>query len=606
MRKGNFYPKGVKAVDGAIQFVFRMERAAKDVAIAFFAGTKELLRIPIPDDCRHGLLYSVVIDDLPKEADSYCYYAGESWAADCYAGGVIGMKPYGREKGPLRYALPGKPYDWEEDGRPEHPYGRCVIYGIHVRGFTRHTSSGVRRKGTFAGVVEKLPYLKELGVTTLELMPAYEFDEYEKPQAQYLQEEQAKINYWGFKAGYYYAPKSAYAHGKDARTEMKDMVRILHKSGIEVLMQFYFPESCAVGEIMDILRFWAEEYHIDGFHLIGRRIDSSVPAADPFLKDTKIILEQCAADEIPAETGGAGCRNLAVWQESFTKDMRRALKGDEGCLKPLLFHLGHNHKNAAIVNAIAGYNGFTLYDMVSYDRKHNEANGEDNRDGTDCNDSWNCGAEGKTRKRTVQMLRCRQMYNAMTLVLLSQGTPYIQSGSEFGQTQEGNNNPYCQDNRLTWLNWKLLHTNRLLFDHVRWLIRLRRAHKIFHREEPLQGLDYLGSGCPDISFHGKEAWKPETDYYNRHAAVMYCGKYAKDREGNADADFYLACNMHWEPHRFALPKLPRGMVWKLVLDTADMQEYSGTQCRPKAIAAGSLIDTEERSIQLYESGKKEE
>lgn len=602
MRKGSYYPKGVTVADRGVQFVFKIEQPATDVKIGIFDGDQELMRVSVPADCRQGQMYSVILEEFPRSADGYCYYVDEKEIPDPYARGVAGMSHYGKEKGTLRYTLPGRVYDWQGDMPLGHLYSDTVIYGIHVRGFTKHSSSGVRKKGTFAGVREKLPYLKELGITAVELMPAYEFDEIEKTEGLYQKETETKINYWGFKSGYYYAPKSAYAYGKDASAEMKDMVRALHKAGIEVLMQFYFPDGESQGEILDILRFWVEEYHIDGFHLIGGKLPSQALGTDPFLKDTKLIGNYFPLDEIYKDKERVYKRNLAFWRENFISDMRKALKGDEGCLDAMLFHLGDNEEKAGVVNAISGYGGFTLQDLVSYERKHNEENGEDNKDGDDCNYSWNCGVEGKTRKRAVQLLRRRQMRNALAFVFLSQGTPYLQSGDEFGQTQRGNNNPYCQDNAVTWLDWKLLKTNYDFYEYTKALIAFRKGHGVFHREQTLKGIDYLGCGSPDISFHGEEAWKPVLDYYSRHVGVLYCGKYAADRDGKEDADFYVVYNMHWEPHEFALPKLHKGKEWRLCMDTALPASYIVYEDEEKP--AVSAIVAGERSIQIYQAEKR--
>lgn len=599
MRKGNFYPKGVTATGKSFQFVFQIKSPASDVRIMVYAGEKELMSIPVPDSYRQGRMYSVLVEDIPREADSYRYYVDGVAVADLYARGVTGMREYGREKGEIRYQLPGKVYDWTEDKAPRRPYSESVIYGIHVRGFTRHTSSGVKKKGTFAGVQEKIPYLKELGITAVALMPAWEFDEFERIQGQYQKEDREKINYWGFKQGYYYAPKSAYAYGKDASSEVKDMIRALHKAGIEVLMQLYFPEDYPVGEIPDILHFWVEEYHVDGFHLIGKRLPPSLLFPDPFLQDTKLIFEYFSREEIHREAARVSGKNLGFWQEGFTRDMRRALKGDSGCVRAMLHCLRNNEENVGIINCMAGYNGFTLMDLVSYDRKHNEDNGEDNRDGTDQNNSWNCGAEGRSRKRTVQMLRQKQVRNALSLLFLSQGTPYLQSGDEFGQTQEGNNNPYCQDNAVTWIDWKLLRSGRKMYEFTRNLIAFRLAHGVFRQEKPLQGMDYLSYGCPDISVHGREAWRPSLDSDSFYAGVMYCGRYVKNPDGREDSSFYTAYNMHWEPHEFALPKISRDMQWQLCLDTALSEAVQEEEVR-----AGSVIVAEGRSVRVYRAEKK--
>ena len=603
MRRGNYYPKGVTVTEGRTQFVFCAEKSRKEIEIGIFTGEKELARIAVPEDCRQGQLYSVVVEKLPKGADSYCYYVDQKSLPDPYAKGVAGMRSYGKAKGRLRYILPEEAYDWEEDRFPRHSYGNSVIYGIHVRGFTKHSSSEVRKKGTFAGLQEKIPYLKELGITAVELMPAYEFDEMEPVELPFGEDGGSKINYWGFKEGYYYAPKSAYAYSIDAAAEMKGMVKALHKADIEVLMQFYFPESCRISEIPDILHFWTQEYHIDGFHLLGENLPLSVLVSDPFLKDTKLICDRFPTDAFRRERDFS--RNCALWRESFTNDMRGLLKGDGGCLESMIFHLQDNEERMGIVNTIAGYNGFTLYDLVSYEGKHNEENGEDNRDGADQNFSWNCGVEGKTRKRAVQMLRSRQMRNALALVFLSQGTPYLQSGDEFGQTQRGNNNPYCQDNAVTWLDWRRLRANRDLYEYTKQLICFRNGHPVFHREQVLKGIDYRSFGSPDISFHGREAWKPMLDYSYRHIGVMYCGKYAEDEHGQPDADFYVAYNMHWEPHEFALPKIPKGMRWKLCMDTALPGSGMDEREEPEAVSDNYIL-AEARSIQIYQTEKRKE
>ncbi|WWR17385.1 alpha-amylase family glycosyl hydrolase [Lachnospiraceae bacterium JLR.KK008] len=606
MRDKSYYPKGVTVVDRGIQFVFKIEEPAADIKIGIFAGERELMRVPVSESCRQGQMYSVLLEDLPEKADSYCYYADGREICDFYARGVVGMRCYGQEKGALRYELPRGSYEWGDEVRPLHSYGQSVIYGLHVRGFTKHTSSAVKKKGTFAGVREKIPYLRELGITAVELMPAYEFDEIDKTESTYQKEAEIKINYWGFKAGYYYAPKSAYAYGRNAAAEMKDMVRELHKAGIEVLMQFYFPEKTAAAEIPDILRFWVEEYHIDGFHLIGGDAPVVILATDPFLKDTKLIGTHLPLEKIYPKKKGSWNRNLAFWRESFPYDMRKALKGDEGCINAMLSHLQDNEEKAGVVNAIAGYGGFTLQDLVSYDRKHNEENGEENKDGESYNNSWNCGVEGSTRKRSIRLLRRQQMRNALGLVFLSQGVPYLQSGDEFGQTQNGNNNPYCQDNSVTWLDWKLLKSNQDFVDYTKKLIGFRRNHAVFHREQVLKGIDYLGYGNPDISFHGEEAWKPALDHSSRHVGVLYCGKYAQNKGGEKDSDFYVVYNMHWEPHEFALPKLRKEMEWKLCMDTSVPTGYLSEEEEEAVSLSGGIALAGARTIQIYQSRKKEE
>ena len=610
MRKGTFYQKGITILEKGVQFVFKIENEAKKIEIGLWAGEKELERIEVPKEYRQGQLYSVVLEKLPEHADSYCYYADGALIADFYAKALAGLREYGAEKKAIRYLFPKQEYDWSGDTTPSYTYGQLIIYGLHVRGFTKHTSSGVKRKGTFAGIREKIPYLTELGITAVDLMPAYEFDEIEKKEGKYQKDPvETTVNYWGFKEGYYYAPKSAYSYSGDTVTEMKDMIKALHKAGIEVIMQFYFPGKVNCSEIAEILRFWVNEYHVDGFHLLGERIPEEVIGADPLLKRTKLIGNHFpAADNLSLLKSGFE-KNTALWRYDFTYDIRKALKGDEGCMSSLLSHLQDNPDGIGAIHTIAGYDGFTLNDLVTYERKHNEENGEENQDGTDYNCSWNCGVEGKTRKRSIQLLRRKQMKNALALVMLAQGTPYLRSGDEFGQTQGGNNNPYCQDNEVTWLDWKLQKSNRDFFDYARALIAFRKEHVVFHREQRLKGLDYLGYGCPDISFHGEDAWKPVLEHYSRCVGVMYSGKYALNDKGQADADFYVAINMHWEPHEFALPKSEKEKEWQLCLDTAAIGGFIGSgeedesDKKEEIISSGKIV-VEERSIVVCMSGKR--
>lgn len=623
MRQGAYYPLGVSAVSDGVQFVWEAI-SEKPCEIGIFQEGRELFKIPVPVKYRTGQIYSVIVSGLPKEADGYCYYAGGKVLTDLYAGRVLGMNGYGRKKERIWSGFPEYGYDWGEDAPLEIPYENSVIYGLHVRGFTKHASSNVQNRGTFAGITEKIPYLKELGITAIELMPAYEFDEMIEEESAFLQEGETKINYWGYTPGYYFAPKSAYCAAKDPDIEVKDMVKALHQQGIEVILQFYFPESIKRFLIPEIIHFWVREYHIDGVHLLGENLPLSVLVEDSFLARTKLL----AADWPLQGLTGAGkfpFRNLGCFQNNFMYDMRKFLKGDEDCLERMLYHMRHNADEAGIVNYMAFYNGFTLQDMVSYERKHNEENGENNGDGTDYNFSWNCGAEGRSRKKAVHALRRKQIRNALVFLLLAQGTPYIQSGDEFGQTQNGNNNPYCQDNRTTWLDWNLLEKNAGLFTFVKKLLSFRKEHPVFHKDKPLRMMDYLGCGYPDISYHGEDVWKAALENYNRHVGILYCGKYAlKDRK-NEDDYFYAAFNMYWEPRNFALPKLPKGLEWQLCLDTAKEEGFQekASVAKPEA-AAGEKPGTEEkpewekksdfrqaatvvgRTVQLYQSIKKNE
>jgi glycogen operon protein len=246
-------------------------------------------------------------------------------------------------------------------------------------------------------------------------------------------------------------------------------------------------------------------------------------------------------------------------------DMRRLLKGDEGMLYEVMKHMRINPSTNGVINYITNYYGFTMADLFSYDRKYNEANGEDNKDGVDYNFSWNCGAEGSTRKKQVLALREKQIRNAFILLMLSQGTPFFYMGDEFGNSQKGNNNPYCQDNEITWLNWKDLNKNKEIYSFVKELISLRKNTGVFHLPKECMIMDYKSCGCPDISYHGEEAWKPSWEHYSRQIGFMLCGDYAEGCEGKY---YFVAVNMHWEDHEFALPKLPKKKVWKKLMTTS--------------------------------------
>ena len=433
--------------------------------------------------------------------------------------------------------------------------------------------------------MEKIPYLKDLGITAVELMPVTEFDEVMMSSSgngfhDAKPEPTGYINYWGYGPSYLYTVKSAYAsHGEmSAESEFKTLVKELHRAGIECIPELYFTGKELPGEIVSVLRYWVEEYHVDGFHLLGFP-NLLLAAEDPFLKRTKLFAENWneVMDRRPKKgyiTPGDGPvsvaeKNLAEYNMQFMEDMRRFLKGDEGMLQAFEFRNRRNPAEYAVVNYMANTNGFTLMDAVSYDRKHNEKNGEENRDGSDYNYSWNCGAEGPTRKKKIVELRKQLIKNAYLLLFLSQGVPLLMAGDEFGNSQDGNNNAYCQDNAVSWLNWKLLETHKDQVEFVKRLIAFRKSHKMFHMDREPRIMDYKSCGRPDVSYHGENAWKPEFENFRRQFGILYWGAYAKKPDGTDDANFYVLYNMHWEPHMFGLPHLPKGAKWHVICSTAD-------------------------------------
>lgn len=546
------------------------------------------IKIPFPEENRTGSVYSMLLRDYQDRECSYLFYQGEHIFQDPYCRKLENSNRYGAVKKNLsKCKVQDSVYAWEGDTSLRTPYEDMILYSLHVRGFTKHRSSNVKCRGTYAGIVEKIPYLKELGITSLLLMPAYEFDELlvqenntqpmsmEQAVASYMQELPVqddgavqeityKINYWGYQKGLYYIPKSGYAYSKDAVTEYKDMVKTMHQNGIEVLMQFYFPTDVSPIEMIDIMKYWVLEYHIDGFHVMGVNLPIELFMQEPLLAETKILTEQ---EFHPQQNHSVGCRHLGRMTEGFLYDIRKFLKGDSNMMNPFLFYIRNNGSETGVVNYIAKWDGFRLADLVSYNHKHNEPNGEDNQDGTDYNCSWNCGAEGRSRKKNILELRTRQMKNAMTLLFLSQGTPLLYSGDEFGNTQEGNNNPYCQDNAVAWIKWNQMESGKELLAYTKMLIRLRKEHPILHSAAPLKGIDYLSCGYPDISFHGREAWRPDTGSASRSMGIMYCGYYGQIDGVKDDTLFYIGINMHWEVHNLGLPQPPKGKMWTLISST---------------------------------------
>lgn len=589
----SIYPLGACFMPEGLHISAVCGRGAEYGVLLFDKKNKDGIKIPFLAESRRGNICSMMLKGYQDRSCSYLLYRDEELFQDPYAGALINERKYGEKKErPSRCRVYEPSYEWEEDKAPVIPYEDSIFYMLHVRGFTKHRSSGVHARGTYAGIVEKIPYLKELGVTALLLMPTYEFDEVLKQDVKPLSMEQAitaykelpksdeeasvRINYWGYQEGLYFMPKYAYANSKDAVTEFKDMVKNCHRNGIEVMMQFYFPPSVDHMKILQILNYWVLEYHIDGFQLLGVNIAMDMLRRDPLFAETKLLGEQNTAaffDDAKKAGENSEYRNFGFMNEAFLYDIRKLLKGDAGMINSLIRLNRENPASNGVVNYIAKQDGFRLCDLVSYDKKHNEANGEDNRDGNSFNYSWNCGVEGKTRKKNILNLRLRQMKNAMTFLLLSQGTPLIYSGDEFADSQEGNNNPYCQDNTVCWLKWNQGGIGEELSDYTRKLIHFRKEHAIFHMKEPLRGTDYLSCGYPDVSFHGKDAWRPDTGAESRSIGILFCRRYeSANGEIEEPLFFYIGINMHWEPYVFGLPQMPKGKEW-VRLFTTNTQEW---------------------------------
>lgn len=610
-RPGHTLPFGVSEVEEGVQFSICLPGVRECYLLLYRKGQKRLAaRICLSERYMRGSVRSIVFTEIEGNKDphavaavlseqyEYLYEADGRKVTDPFAACIRGREKWGRrtnasEDTSLRGVITLEEYDWEEEFPLRIPYHESILYQLHIRGFTKHSSSGVRHKGTFAGLQEKIPYLKELGVNGVLLLPCYEFDEIQSRQTQALGRPQnvpetvrqstvhssideknttVRINYWGYGGShtFYMAPKASYASDPlHPVHEMKDMIHAMHQAGIEVLLDIYFSPGMNVWDMSDCLRRWILEYHIDGFRVNQEVIPSLNLVSDPVLSGVKILASYWD-EQVMGQAGILRQENaLAEYNEGFMNTARRFLKSDEGQVEAFANCFRRNPSSHAVINFMTYVNGFTMMDLVSYDVKHNDENGEMNQDGTQYNYSWNCGVEGKTRKKTVLARRMCQMRNAFLMMLLSQGTPMLLAGDEFGNTQNGNNNPYCQDNLTTWLDWRKLETHREIWEYVHKLIRFRKAHPVLHPEQELRLFDVKSCGMPDLSIHGTQAWRADFSYYSRMLGMLYYGEYAQKENGETDDSVYIIFNMYWEARSFDLPNLPQDKEWYPVIETYD-------------------------------------
>lgn len=558
------------------------------------------LEIPLPKKERIGCISAVKVTDICAGKYAYNYKIGEKIFLDPYAEAVEGRETFGAEmetdSHAVRGLIPARPVMISK--ALNRPYEQMMLYKLHVRGFTKDSSSKVKKKGTFAGVKEKIPYLQELGINAVELMPAYEFFEWssikEKEYQYPAPQKEKKVNYWGYGTkALYCAPKAAFAASKNPVQEFAELVDALHAAGIECLMEFCFAPGTTAGFARTVLHRWMLNYQIDGFHLIGDGALAEELAKDALLKKTKLIFLGFDAETI-YHGKRPWFRNLGEHNQGYQEHMRRFLKGDEGSLEGFAYYLKRTPDTHGVINYLADHDGFTLADMVSYEQRHNLENGEDNQDGCRENYTWNCGAEGNTRKPAIRLLREHQLRNAILLLLTSQGTPMLYGGDEFGNSQKGNNNAWCQDNKVGWLDWKAAVKNKSFADFVKKAIAFRKQHPALLGEREPRLLDYKAYGCPDMSFHSQRAWYSEMEHNCRFIGVMYCGDYFTDAAGKKDDMVYLAYNMHWNSHELALPGLPEKKNWYLCADSSKEQTFLETE-EQKQIS-GKTVKVPPRSI----------
>ena len=634
-RPGIYTLNGASAMLHAVNFTIHSANATGCSVVLFKRGeTEPYAEIPIPDSYRIGDTWSIMIYDLDIYEIEYCYrFTGEYDPRkghlfdpkvnilDPYARAVTGQSVWGKKSGAsdcYHARVCTDKFDWGTYHKINIDFSDLVIYELHVRGFTHSLTSKVKHPGTFDGVIEKIPYLKKLGVNAIELMPVFEFDE--------LYEERHHngdllMNYWGYNTTCFFAPNTSYASSSEYNhegDELKNLIRICNENGILVFLDVVFNHTSEGNEdgtvfsfkgldnsvyymltpdgkyvnfsgcgntmncnhpivqqfIMECLRYWVIEYRVDGFRfdlasILGRSEDGTpmenppllkTIAYDPILSSVKLIAEAWDAGGLYQVGSFPSWNRWAEWNGRYRDDLRCFLKGDNGTAWAAvqritgsadLYPPEMRGQNAS-VNFLTCHDGFTMYDLYSYNHKHNEANGWNNTDGDNSNTSWNCGFEGETSDKAVNDLRMRMIKNAFLTLLCSRGAVMFFAGDEFCNTQFGNNNAYCQDNEVSWLDWTRLKKYREIHDFVSDMIAFRKKHKILRHKTSPSSL-----GFPDISVHNTYAWNSQFKNDDHVIGVMFAGR---DEKSGDDAVF-IGINAYWETCSIELPKLPDGYVW---------------------------------------------
>ncbi|MCR4589567.1 MAG: glycogen debranching protein GlgX [Lachnospiraceae bacterium] len=671
IRPGFYDLMGATAIPCGVNFTISSNQATKIELLLFKRDAKKPYAvIPFPNNYRIGNVYSMIVFDLDIEDFEYAYrvdgpndpkrglvFDKTKVLLDPYAKAVTGQHEWGTAVNSEYHARVVKNnFDWGNSEMPLTPMEDLIIYEMHVRGFTKDESSGVQegRNGTFEGVQEKIPYLKELGVTAVELMPIFEFDEILGRRDFHGRE---LMDYWGYNTVCFFAPNTSYASAREHNREgsqLKSLIRSFHDNGIEVFLDVVFNHTAEGNEngpyisfkgldnniyymltpdgyyynfsgcgntlncnhpivqkmIRDCLRYWVTAYRVDGFRfdlatILGRNEDGSPMSEPPLLQSlafdailgkVKLIAEAWDAGGLYQVGSFPSWNRWAEWNGRYRDDMRAFLKGDSGKAwaaanrmigSPDLYNGDARTYNAS-VNFLVCHDGFTLHDLYVYNEKHNEENNWGNTDGINDNLSWNCGVEGETTDKEVRTLRRRMMRNAMAALLLSRGTPMFFMGDEFGNSQGGNNNAYCQDNYISWLDWTKLDLNIKFHDYVRDMIKFRKAHIAIRKEcEPCSLM------FPTTSVHGVNPWNADFNNDTHYVGVMFAGRKPK---GRGDDIVYVAMNTYWEDMEITLPELSisSGLRWLTAIDTFEEEPFmKGKKEAP------SRITVRQRSIMVF-------
>lgn len=648
IRPGFFRMYGACVASNGVSFTINSHGATRCTLLLFKPqAPKPYARIPFPDSYRIGDTYSMLVFDIKPDEFEYAFsfdgpyepakgllFNEENVLLDPYSRAVTGQrkwgeKPEGGKDFEYRARVVKSSFDWGNIKQLEQPFEDLVIYETHVRGYTKDKSSGVSAPGTFAGLKDKIPYLKDLGINAVELMPIFEFDEMESAR---VVDGVQLYNYWGYNTVSFFAPNTSYAFNEEHNhegDELKSLIKALKENGIEVILDVVFNHTAEGNEmgpcfsfkgidnnvyymltpdahyynfsgcgnvmncnhpvvrsfIIDCLRHWAIEYRVDGFRfdlasILGRD-QNGAPMAnppileslafDPVLGKMKLIAEVWDAGGLYQVGSFPSWNRWAEWNGRYRDDMRSFLKGDDGMAGNAITRItgsrdlyspeSRGHK--ASVNFMTCHDGFTLYDLYSYNEKHNEKNGWNNTDGDNNGHSWNCGAEGETDDPNVNGLRRRLIKNAFAALLCSRGPAMFFAGDEFCNTQFGNNNAYCQDNIISWLDWSRLEEFKEIHDFVRHMIQFRKEHPILRKMTKPSSCQF-----PEISVHNGTPFNASTDYKTKLIGIMYAGRNEEDTED--DIVFYCM-NAYWEPLVMQLPVLPNGKHWHV--DTNTNAEY---------------------------------
>ena len=648
IRPGFFRMYGACVASNGVSFTINSHGATRCTLLLFKPqAPKPYARIPFPDSYRIGDTYSMLVYDIKPDEFEYAFsfdgpyepakgllFNEENVLLDPYSRAVTGQrkwgeKPEGGKDFEYRARVVKSSFDWGNIKQLEQPFEDLVIYETHVRGYTKDKSSGVSAPGTFAGLKDKIPYLKDLGINAVELMPIFEFDEMESAR---VVDGVQLYNYWGYNTVSFFAPNTSYAFNEEHNhegDELKSLIKALKENGIEVILDVVFNHTAEGNEmgpcfsfkgidnnvyymltpdahyynfsgcgnvmncnhpvvrnfIIDCLRHWAIEYRVDGFRfdlasILGRD-QNGAPMAnppileslafDPVLGKMKLIAEAWDAGGLYQVGSFPSWNRWAEWNGRYRDDMRSFLKGDDGMAGNAITRItgsrdlyspeSRGHK--ASVNFLTCHDGFTLYDLYSYNVKHNEKNGWNNTDGDNNGHSWNCGAEGETDDPNVNGLRRRLIKNAFAALLCSRGPAMFFAGDEFCNTQFGNNNAYCQDNIISWLDWSRLEEFKEIHDFVRHMIQFRKEHPILRKMTKPSSCQF-----PEISVHNGTPFNASTDYKTKLIGIMYAGRNEEDTED--DIVFYCM-NAYWEPLVMQLPVLPNGKHWHV--DTNTNAEY---------------------------------